>query len=133
MGNAPFIYDHPSKYSFTGPTDKVWDPKAVTRASYTASTLSRPKPKHEGPLINAKEFNRHPDSYFVVPYGNINWKPMSPRTRKKVRYTRHAQLFLRGCELLDALGLLFCVICIKGTQGTTGWIIRVPVRLIDAR
>ena len=64
------------------------------------------------------------------PYGNLNWKPMSPRTRKKVQYTRHAQLFLRNCELLGALGLLFCVICIKGTQGSTGWIIRVPVRII---
>ncbi|KAI4286081.1 MAG: hypothetical protein L6R38_000198 [Xanthoria sp. 2 TBL-2021] len=126
MGNGPFLYDHPSKYSFTGPTDKAWDPKAVTRASYAASTLSPPKPKQEGPLIDAKEFNRHPDSYFVVPYGNLNWKPMSPRTRKKVQYTRYGQLFLRICQLLGALGLLFCVICIKGTQGSTGWIIRVP-------
>ncbi|KAL8682456.1 MAG: hypothetical protein Q9186_001499 [Xanthomendoza sp. 1 TL-2023] len=126
MGNGPFLYDHPSKYSFTGPTDKAWDPKAVTRASYAASIAPPAKPKQEGPLIDAKEFNRHPDSYFVVPYGNLNWKPMSPQTRKKVQYTRYAQLFLRILELLGALGLLFCVICIKGTQGTTGWIIRVP-------
>ncbi|KAI4170136.1 MAG: hypothetical protein LQ343_005142 [Gyalolechia ehrenbergii] len=126
MGNAPFIYDQPSKYSFTGPTDKVWDPKAVTRASWAASVPPLPKPKQEGPLIDAKEFNRHPDSYFVVPYGNLNWKPMSPRTRKKVKYTRTVQLLLRICQLLGALGLLFCVICIKGTKGSTGWIIRVP-------
>ncbi|KAL8778475.1 MAG: hypothetical protein Q9213_007398 [Squamulea squamosa] len=126
MGNAPFLYDHPSKYSFTGPTDKAWDPKAVSRASYAASNASPPRPKQEGPLIDAKEFNRHPDSYFVVPYGNLNWKPMNPRTRKNVQYTRSAQLFLRTCELLGALGLLFCVVCIKGTQGSTGWIIRVP-------
>lgn len=52
---------------------------------------------------------------------------MNPRTKKKVKNTRHAQLFLRACELLGALGLLFCIICIKGTQGSTGWIIRVPV------
>ncbi|KAL8765236.1 MAG: hypothetical protein Q9209_007629 [Squamulea sp. 1 TL-2023] len=65
MGNAPFLYDHPSKYSFTGPTDKAWDPKAVSRASYAASTASPPRPKQEGPLIDAKEFNRHPDSYFA--------------------------------------------------------------------
>lgn len=126
MGNAPFLYDKPSKYSFTGPTDKAWDPKAVTRASWVASLPPPPRPKQEGPLIDAKEFNRHPDSYFVVPYGNLNWKPMSPLTKKKVKYTRHVQLFLRICELLGALGLLFCVICIKGTQGSTGWIIRVP-------
>ncbi|KAL8672535.1 MAG: hypothetical protein Q9168_003002 [Polycauliona sp. 1 TL-2023] len=129
MGNSPFLYDHPSKYSFTGPTDKAWDPKAVTRMGYAASTPSVPRPKHEGPLIDAKDFNRHPDSYFVVPYGNLNWKPMSPRTRKKVQHTRYAQLFLRICQLLGALGLLFCVISIKGTQGSTGWIIRVPAGL----
>ncbi|CAL8575853.1 hypothetical protein XPA_001754 [Xanthoria parietina] len=126
MGNGPFLYDHPSKYSFTGPTDKVWDPKAVTRASYAASARSPPKPKQEAPLIDAKEFNRHPDSYFVVPYGNLDWKPMSLRTKKKVQYTRYGQLSLRVCQLLGALGLLFCVICIKGTQGSTGWIIRFP-------
>ncbi|KAL8825879.1 MAG: hypothetical protein Q9170_007619 [Blastenia crenularia] len=126
MGNAPFIYDRPSEYSFSGPSDKAWDPKAVSRASWVASLPSPPKPKQEGPLIDAREFNRHPDSYLVVPYGNLNWKPMSPRTRKKVTYVRHAQLFLRICQLLGALGLLFCVICIKGTQGSTGWIIRVP-------
>ena len=66
MGNGPFIYDNPSKYSFTGPTDKTWDPKAVTRASYAVSTASPPRSKQEGPLIDAKDFNRHPDSYFVV-------------------------------------------------------------------
>lgn len=66
MGNAPFIYDHPSSYSFTGPSDKAWDPKVVTRASVAASIPSPPRPKQEGPLIDAKEFNRHPDSYFVV-------------------------------------------------------------------
>ncbi|KAI4288420.1 MAG: hypothetical protein L6R35_002317 [Caloplaca aegaea] len=66
MGNAPFIYDHPAKYSFTGPTDKAWDPKAVSRASYAASLPQPPRPKQQGPLIDAKEFNRHPDSYFVV-------------------------------------------------------------------
>ncbi|KAL8688338.1 MAG: hypothetical protein Q9218_005731 [Villophora microphyllina] len=126
MGNAPFLYDHPSKFSFTGPTDKAWDPRAATRASYAASLPTPPRPKQEGPLIDAKEFNRHPDSYFVVPYGNLNWKPMSPRTRKKVQYTRQVQLFLRICQLLGALGLLFCVICIKGTKDTEGWIIRVP-------
>lgn len=65
---------------------------------------------------------------YLRPYGNLNWKPMSPRTRKKVKYTRTVQLLLRICQLLGALGLLFCVICIKGTKGSTGWIIRVPVR-----
>ncbi len=60
----PFIYDHPSKYSFTGPTEKAFNPKAASHASW--SSLPKPRPKSEGPLIDSKEFNRHPDSYFVV-------------------------------------------------------------------
>lgn len=52
---------------------------------------------------------------------------MSPRTKSRVKYTRIIQLVLRVCELVGAVGLLFCVICVKGTDATTGWIIRVPV------
>ena len=134
--------DHPSKYNFVGPTDRGFNPKAASQASWSPP---RSRPKIEGPLINSKEFNRHPDSYFVVydilnislkvittntpyrPYGNLNYKHMSPRTKAKVKWTRHTQLFLRICELLAAIGMLFCVICIKGTDSSTGWIIRVPV------
>lgn len=59
----PFLYDHPSKYTFVNPTDKGFNPKAVSQASLVPPVQ---RPKHDGPLINAKEFNRHPDSYFVV-------------------------------------------------------------------
>lgn len=52
---------------------------------------------------------------------------MSPRTKSRVKYTRITQLVLRVSELIGAVGLLFCVICVKGTDATTGWIIRVPV------
>ena len=51
---------------------------------------------------------------------------MSPRTKAKVKWTRFTQLFLRVCEMVGAVGMLFCVICIKGTDAATGWIIRVP-------
>ena len=54
---------------------------------------------------------------------------MSPRTKTKVKWTRLAQLFLRICELLGAVGLLFCGICLKGMDPTTGWIVRLPVRI----
>lgn len=37
------------------------------------------------------------------------------------------QLFFRICSLIVAMGMLVCVICIKGTNDTEGWIIRVPV------
>ena len=61
------------------------------------------------------------------PYGNLNWKPMSPRTKVRVQWIRWIQLFLRIGALLGAMGMLFCVICIKGTPNTVGWIIRVAV------
>ena len=60
-----------------------------------------------------------------MPYGNINVQPMSPNTSSKVKYTRQVQLFLRVLALFGSLGLLFCVIAIKGTSGSVGWIIRV--------
>ncbi len=50
---------------------------------------------------------------------------MSPNTNSKVKYTRQVQLALRLLALLGALGILFCVIAIKGTSGSLGWIIRV--------
>ena len=68
--------------------------------------------------------------YSSSPYGNLNWKPMSPRTKTKVKYVRWMQLFFRICALLAAMGMLVCVICIKGTNATEGWIIRVPVCII---
>ncbi|MCJ1312072.1 hypothetical protein MMC25_005746 [Agyrium rufum] len=122
-GQAPFMYDHPSTYSFSGPTERGFNPKAASVASWTPRSE---KSKPDGPLIPAKEFNRHPDSYFVVPYGNLNAKPMSPSTKKIVTRVRKVQLFLRILAFLGALGMLFCVICVKGTTSTLGWIIRVP-------
>ena len=52
----PFIYDHPSRYSFDGPTDRAFNPKAATQASWSPPAS---KPKQDGPLVN---FNKHPDS-----------------------------------------------------------------------
>lgn len=131
----PFLYDHPSRYSFNGPTDKSFNPKAATIASWTPP---QPKPKPDGPLI---EFNRHPDSvsdtpkplelppnnhqYLLMPYGNLNATPMSPNTKNKVKRLRQAQLFLRLHQLVGTLGSLFCAIVINKTSGSVGWIIRV--------
>ena len=57
----PFLYDHPSRYSFNGPTDKGYNPRAATVASWTPAA---PKAKRDGPLV---EFNRHPDSVSDTP------------------------------------------------------------------
>ena len=120
-GGQPYLYDPPKRYSAVDPYDG-FNPKAVTMAS--RQPPPPPKPKPEGPLIN---INRHPDSYLIVPYGNTNAKPMSPRTKANIKWARWIQLFFRVLQLLGAIGMLICVICIRGTQSTEGWIIRIPV------
>ena len=59
----PFLYDHPTKYSFVGPGDKGFNPRAATQANWTPPL---PRSKHDGPLIQSKAFNRHPDSYLIM-------------------------------------------------------------------
>ncbi|KAL3462912.1 hypothetical protein BJX64DRAFT_258412 [Aspergillus heterothallicus] len=121
MGNStpPYMYGHPDDFRFKGPTDRPFNPRAVTEASWTRPA---PKPKHKGPLVN---FNRHPDSYNNIPNGRSRWTPMSPRTKGKVFYGRRVQLGLRVLELIGALGSLFCSIVIKGVATSIIWIIRV--------
>ena len=55
---------------------------------------------------------------------------MSPHTKTYVKNVRLVQLALRSCALLGAMGMLFCVICIKKTESTVGWVLRVAVCLI---
>ena len=52
---------------------------------------------------------------------------MGPHTKTYVKFARRVQLFLRICSLIGAIGLLVCVICIRGTDDTLGWIIRIAV------
>jgi hypothetical protein len=61
------------------------------------------------------------------PYGNLGWKPPSPNTKKKVKWTRITQLVLRVFALLGACGLLFCIITLTNLDPTLGWIIRIAV------
>ncbi|KZF23432.1 hypothetical protein L228DRAFT_282161 [Xylona heveae TC161] len=119
----PFLYDPPSTYPFNDDPLRPFNPKAVSQASLiSAASRSRPRPKQEGPLVS---FNRHPDSYLVLPVDN-NAKPLSKGTKHTIQKVRWLQLFLRMLQLLGAVGALFCVIVIKNTGGAVGWIIRVP-------
>ncbi|KGO48972.1 hypothetical protein PEXP_010210 [Penicillium expansum] len=119
MGRSspPFLYESPSAYGFKGPTDRGFNPRAATEASWT-----RPadKPKPQGPLVN---LNRHPDTW-----GSFNtassFTPMSHKTKDRVKYARSTQLALRVLAFLGALGSLFCSIVIKGAAVTVIWIIR---------
>jgi hypothetical protein len=104
-----------------------FDPKAVTRASYysIASSTSTPAPKQQGPLI---DFNRHPDSYIIVPTARSNVPPMHPNTKQRINTARWIQFSLRLLQLVGALGALVCVIIIRGVNDVQGWILRIPVR-----
>jgi hypothetical protein len=67
MGRSspPFLYESPTAYSFKGPTDRGFNPRAATEASWT-----RPadRPKQKGPLVN---LNRHPDTVCAI-FSEIN-------------------------------------------------------------
>ncbi|KAE9981276.1 hypothetical protein BLS_007648 [Venturia inaequalis] len=120
-GSQPFLYDAraPVQYS---QLDSGFNPKAVSEASWAPPPP--PKPKQEGPLIN---FNRHPDSYVVQPYGQIDCTPMSPSTKSRIKWIRGLQLTSRILQLLGGLGLLVLVISIKGASDNEGWILKIPV------
>ncbi|OQE34685.1 hypothetical protein PENCOP_c016G01651 [Penicillium coprophilum] len=119
MGRSspPFLYESPAAYSFRGPTDRGFNPRAATEASWT-----RPadKPKQKGPLV---ELNRHPDTWGFFNTAS-SFTPMSYKTKDRVKYARSSQLALRVLTLLGALGSLFCSIVIKGAATTVIWIIR---------
>ncbi|EOD43603.1 hypothetical protein UCRNP2_9684 [Neofusicoccum parvum UCRNP2] len=125
MPSQPYMYAPPQRYSATSDTLYGFDPKAVTKAS--RSPPKKPPPKNQdGPLI---DWNKHPDSYLVAPYGRTSVKPISPKVKVAIKWTRWVQLAFRVLQLVGAVGMLICVICIKGTQDTEGWIIRVPAGL----
>lgn len=119
----PYIYA-PASHSQQDPFSNGFDPKPYTRASMVPRAPPKPKPKQEGPLL---DFNRHPDSYPMVPYGLTNAMPMGPKTKRNVKIARGTQLGLRILEMIVALGMLVLVICINGTRAAESWIIRVAV------
>ncbi|KAF2668258.1 hypothetical protein BT63DRAFT_440453 [Microthyrium microscopicum] len=121
MGGHPYLYNPPAAVNSWDPINgSVFNPKAVSQASFIQP---KAKPKQDGPLLN---FNRHPDSYLIQPYGQTDVTPMHKNTRKRVQRARKTQLALRVIELVGAIGLLVCAICLKISQGTVAWIVRIP-------
>lgn len=54
---------------------------------------------------------------------------MNPSVKKKIKWTRIVQLVLRCLEVIVSIGLLVIMILIKGVDASTGWIMRIVVRL----
>lgn len=117
----PYLYNAPDKESMDM-TGGGFNPKAVT----IASRLPPPTPskKPEGPLLN---FNKHPDSYLVLPYGKTDAKPMNPKVKDVIKVVRWIQFGLRLVNLLGAIGVLLCGIFIKGAQTLENYIMKIPV------
>ncbi|KAF2205767.1 hypothetical protein GQ43DRAFT_385268 [Delitschia confertaspora ATCC 74209] len=118
--DQPFLYNAPKRYSADDLPD-TFNPKAVTMAS--RQPPPPPKPKPIGPLV---DFNTHPDSYLILPYGRTDAKPLGKKTKTLIKGARWIQLFFRALQLLGAIGVLLCAIFIKGTGNTEGFIIRIP-------
>lgn len=116
----PYLYQ-PQTDSIDLPRS-TFNPKAVTMASRLPPSPT--KKKQDGPLIN---FNKHPDSYLVLPYGNTDAKAMNKRTKTFIKVARGIQLAFRVCQLVGAVGILLCSIFIRGAVDTEGWIMRIPV------
>lgn len=119
--SSPFPYTRASRHASPLRPAYNFDPKAVSRASW--SSVASPKPKQNGPLLN---YNRHPDSYFIVPSRFSHIPALPSRTKKRIITSRWIQFGLRISQLVVALGLLTCVICLRGINDVQSWILRIP-------
>lgn len=122
MGIEPPVYYDPPSRSQT----VDFEPKLVTRASYISvadSTLEQPQ--EENSFVNEIE---HTDNY-ATPYFPPTVKPLPRGTRKSIMVMRWMQFTLRILQLMGALGLITCVVTIRGTSDSQGWILRIPVSL----
>ncbi|KAF1361507.1 hypothetical protein EJ07DRAFT_111606, partial [Lizonia empirigonia] len=81
--------------------EDTFNPKAVTMASRMPPPT---KKQQDGPLLN---FNKHPDSYLVLPYGKTDAKPMSPKTKLWIKIARWTQLFFRPS--VDIVACLYAI------------------------
>lgn len=123
FSDQPYIYE-PQNRRIAYPYSD-FNPKAVTEASYQKLQAQQsPEKKKDGPLIN---FNAHPDSYMIVAGQNVNYRPMSPNTKKKVVVLRWTQFALRILQEISALGMLVAVVCIQGMITSMAWITRIAV------
>ncbi|KAH8681414.1 hypothetical protein BX600DRAFT_446499 [Xylariales sp. PMI_506] len=124
MGGSqqPYLYD--SDRSDRMSPVKVFDPKAVTRASW------EPKPqkkKQNGPLIG---FNLHPDLQEVPTTRTTQFRPMSSTTKGFIKWMWRIQLGLRCLELVANVGLLVLMILITNVDSLTAWVLRVATGVV---
>ncbi|CEI65770.1 hypothetical protein FVEN_g7551 [Fusarium venenatum] len=119
---APFLYSAVQNDSrFPEPK---FDPKAVTRASWTAP---KPRKKQNGPLVS---FDTHPDMHEVLTYRTNEYASMSPRSKSFIKWLRHGQSVLRVLQLVAGLGLLALMILIDKVPTIEGWVMRITPGIV---
>ncbi|EEY18224.1 conserved hypothetical protein [Verticillium alfalfae VaMs.102] len=121
----PFLYEAMGSRGSSLP-EKSFDPKAVTRASYTPKA---PKPKkHDGPLIS---FNRHPDAHMVLSHRSTTYLALSPRMKGWIKGLRVFQLILRVFQFIGAAGLLTLLVLLTGIPVVVGWVLRIAPGVVS--
>ncbi|GAB7337229.1 hypothetical protein MBLNU457_g2605t1 [Dothideomycetes sp. NU457] len=123
MGNdMPYMYNYAQQ---SGSTFE-FNPRAYTQSiNYAASAQSearRSRQLQKGPLV---EINRHPDSWMVVA-STTNTATVSPHVKEGILVTRWVQFSLRLLQLLVAVGIFVCTVCIRGTQDAATYLLRIP-------
>ncbi|KAK3338220.1 hypothetical protein B0H65DRAFT_502022 [Neurospora tetraspora] len=121
--DQPFLYDYdPVRYSIDDRLPpKLFDPKAITRASFEKP---KPKPKPDGPLVS---FNVHPDAYPPTERTIKSFRPMGPRSKRWIIRMRNVQLVFRLLQFLGAAGLLVIMIMLNNMQEVTGLVLRIAL------
>ncbi|KAF5025176.1 hypothetical protein F66182_2752 [Fusarium sp. NRRL 66182] len=118
----PFLYS--AVNNDTRFPEPKFDPKAVTRASWTPPA---PRKKQDGPLVS---FNRHPDMHEVLTYRTSEYASMSPRSKSFIKWLRRLQSALRVLQLVAALGLLTLMILITKVPALEGWVMRITPGIV---
>lgn len=113
MSQQPYI---PEFFSPTFTPTARFNPKRVTEEAEAARNAP-PRPVPTGPFFNA-----------TAPARKRAAHSRSPVSKTLVKLARYANLLLRVGQLLGAMGLLVCMLLVRGVDDISGWICRVPVR-----
>ncbi|PHH58655.1 hypothetical protein CDD81_4952 [Ophiocordyceps australis] len=123
MGHSsqPFIYsglDGGSGSQWRFPV-AVFDPKAVTRASWQPKPA---KPRPRGPLIS---LDHHPDAFALPSYRPRGGVELSRASRWAIKWLRRVQLVLRMLELGAAAAVLVLMALVVNMETVTMWTLRI--------
>lgn len=77
-----------------------------------------------------RDADRRSSAQMVLTHRSNPYTPMSPRTKKCIKWLRRIQLGLRLLELNGGIGILVLMILLTKVEPVVGWILRIAVRRI---